>query len=58
MYQGNGSTPMSESPRKQRQPLSNQERQQIRAALRFLVIVLLCVLAASTVAGVVVSLMQ
>jgi cell division septal protein FtsQ len=58
MYQGNETNTMSEKPRKQREPLSNQERQQIRAALRFLVIVLACVLGAAIIAGIVVSLMQ
>jgi cell division septal protein FtsQ len=57
-YQRNGSNPMNENPSRRREPLSNQERQQIRAALRFLIIVLLCVLGAAMIAGVVVSLMQ
>lgn len=49
---------MSENNPNTRQGLSTQEKHQISAALRFLGLILVCVIVAATIAGVIASLLQ
>lgn len=49
---------MNDQNPKSRQSLSDQEKQQIRALLRFLGVVLVCIIAASLIAGLVASMIQ
>ncbi len=49
---------MNEQNPNSRQGLSDQEKQQIRALIRFLALVLLCIVAAALIAGVVASMIQ